>query len=396
MSRKKPGDAGYRAEIVNPAAVANEQEWKKKETQAAIQQQHQTARAAAPAPIQEGLTNKPPLKEGLTNMPPVAEQKKEDKNFLQTAISNTMNHPYIEVAKAGIELLNKPVPGAEGAVGGIAGFGATSVTATGATAILKGTTEGTKAVYSTTIKGLNVNAKTTKEITKFSTRAAKFFKNPVVSMFLIYNLITESLGGKVFGAFIGTEEAAQTVGFPKAKAFDQAIHVTGDFSLFFEAMALENEVLQDKTGWDLIKSFIPWLKVQDGIDRYKDAALSANKIWERMAQNQLLANEKEMPKLIAEQEKGDYKANTDYYNEERKKMVIWETQLRAEARAAEREEDRKAYEKQAAFWGAEKEKQRKKEAQDRIAIAEFWDAYRKKQQELKEQSRPSNLKFGLI
>ena len=75
----------------------------------------------------------------------------------------------------------------------------------------------------------------------------------------------------------------------------------------------------------------------------------------------------------------------EHYNEQRKLQLQWEQEAKRDAR----NED-------ATFWARERAKQRKKEAEDRQAIADFWNAYRKASAKLAEDSRPSNLNFGLL
>ena len=58
--------------------------------------------------------------------------------------------------------------------------------------------------------------------------------------------------------------------------------------------------------------------------------------------------------------------------------------------------EKKARNADAAFWAAERERQRELEAKDRQAIAEFWMAYRKAMQKIADDNRPSNLNFGLL
>ena len=219
----------------------------------------------------------------------------------------------------------------------------------------------------------------------FMTNLASKFKSPAFAMSMIVGAVTSSLGGKVFGSFLGQEEANQALSFQLERALSE-----GDVETYDEFKDLRDELLADNTLWEEIQTYFPIKNVADGLNDYREAATAGAVIQDRRAEN-------EREKLATGQTDAEYwtqraaeqaeedRAIIDYYNEERKQQLEWER----EAAAANRDDDAK-------FWRDEREKQRVKEAEDREAIALFWTKYRKQAQKAADNQRPSNLNFGLF
>ena len=197
------------------------------------------------------------------------------------------------------------------------------------------------------------------------------------------SLFVSSVGSYPFAGFI-EEEALQTLGFASESAIKN-----GDWDNADKASALVKEILNPDT-WDRILATIPYANILVELADFREAAAIKNAVDDKRIADGRIAEEtgeteKERLKRNQEEEKADYRSNVDYYNAERKKLLIWEQDARREER-----------DKDARFWASERKKQRKKEAEDRRAIAEFWELYRKSQQKIAEESRPSKLNFGIV
>lgn len=198
------------------------------------------------------------------------------------------------------------------------------------------------------------------------------------------------LGASASAIFLGQwgqAEAGEPISITMRDALRQA-QETGDWTIYNEAMNARNEIT-DLATWEKILLWTPAAPFI-GITNKIKGAITGGVIMDKVAEKEKVRQETNQTnedywestrKEKAEQEK----QNIDYYNEERKKITEWEI----EAKKAHRDEDAK-------FWAKEKEKQRKKEAEDREAIADFWLNYKKEVQKLYEDSRPSNLNFGLL
>ncbi|GAG03231.1 unnamed protein product [marine sediment metagenome] len=135
---------------------------------------------------------------------------------------------------------------------------------------------------------------------------------------------------------------------------------------------------------------IPYVNVLNNLKDFYEASRLKMVIDKKMVDDlriQLETGESEDDKWVRlKQEEADqYKANIDYYNSERKKMLLWEQ----EARSNQRDRD-------ARFWRREAARQRELEAADREAIMLFWLEYRKLVAKMNEESRPSKLNFGIL
>lgn len=193
-------------------------------------------------------------------------------------------------------------------------------------------------------------------------------------------LLEKSLGGKNIGRFVGEEEAAQAAGMAVWMA-----QSADDYDTYLAARALQEEALNPENR-DNLKSYVPYANFADGLDNYANITLAAGKIMDKIMYDKETGESDEDKWARINQEKLDSEqASIDYYNEERKKLVQWEL----DAKAEQRDDD-------ATFWAAEAEKQRILEEEDRQAIADFWLNYKKMTVLLQDVNRPSNLKFGLL
>lgn len=86
------------------------------------------------------------------------------------------------------------------------------------------------------------------------------------------------------------------------------------------------------------------------------------------------------------------KYEIDYYNKKQSESRKEQRDFLNETRRAEI----KARNEDAEFWRKEREKQYEREAEDRKAMADYWTQYRKQIAQQEDDSRPSNLKFGLL
>jgi len=252
------------------------------------------------------------------------------------------------------------------------------------TAVQTAAQVGTNTIPTSTLTGgtaqtIAVNSATTAKTASWLGRAASTLKNP---QFVVGSLMA-SIGSYPFAGFI-KEEALQTLGFATKAALDN-----DDIAGAEEALALQDEVL-DPGMWEQIKQGIPFVNVLNSLDSFYEAAKIKNSvdrkiIADRKQQVETGETEDERWARVREEQAAQERANIDYYNSERRKLLRWENEAAADKRNAD-----------AAFWRKEREKQRKLEEEDRIAIAEFWEAYRKESQKAREDARPSKLNFGLL
>lgn len=230
-----------------------------------------------------------------------------------------------------------------------------------------------------TVRLISTNTKTLKATESWLGGFASQVKNPT----LVVGALIGAIGSYPFAGFI-KEEALQTLSFALKGAIDN-----NDLEGAERALEETRDVL-DPTVWDNILGKIPYVNVVNELKKFYDAARTKVSIDEKIVEDlktQLETGETDDDKRARarEEEAAQDRAAIDYYNEERKKMLRWEE----EAADRDMRED-------AAFWAREREKQRKKEAEDRQAIADFWAAYRKEAQTFSSDNRPSNLNFGLL
>ena len=260
---------------------------------------------------------------------------------------------------------------------------ATAVTAGSLTAA--GTAVMTRSASGAIVKKVVTNPKAVRLVTSYVSKVAAQFKKPKLVAGIVTGLIASSVGGKVFGQFVGQEEASQTVNIAARDAL-----VSGNMEAYEDAAKERDELLQDNTFWEEVQTWIPGKNVYDGLQKYREAAIVASAVFDKIAADKLAQQETEGEETekwarIREEEAEAQKEKVDYYNSERQKLLEWEREAEEDAR----NED-------AAFWRKEREKQFEMEAKDREAIAKFWQAYRKESQKISDSQRPSNLNFGLI
>jgi len=240
-------------------------------------------------------------------------------------------------------------------------------------------TSGISKVATGTAGKIAVNAATKAATTTWLSKLAAFATNPTV----IVSGLIGAIGSYPFAGFI-KEEALQTLGFGIRTAT-----ASGDIEGAEEAIALQKEIL-DPSMWDEIKNGIPYANVLNQLgDFYKSAetklSIDEKMVSDMKTQIETGESDDDKWKRLRQEQADQEKANIDYYNQERKKMVEFEREAAKEARDAD-----------AKFWAKEREKQREKEEEDRKAIADFWQAYRKESAKIAEDNRPSKLNFGLI
>ena len=206
-----------------------------------------------------------------------------------------------------------------------------------------------------------------------------------LGLFIAEKILTLTLGGKNFGEFVGMEEASQTVNIAGRDAL-----MNGDFEGYQIAADARDEVLREPTFWENLKSYIPFVNMEQKLDDYREAAITAGAVYDKIAEDKRVAaetgeTEADTWARAKDEQAIQEKALIDYYNEQRKLLVQWEREASKDARNDD-----------AKFWADQRDAEREKEEADRIAIAKFWEEYRRQLLKLQEASRPSNLKFGLL
>ena len=209
---------------------------------------------------------------------------------------------------------------------------------------------------------------------------SKFFSKKTLA-------ILGGAAGSIFLGQWGQAEAGEPISIAMRDALRQA-QSSGDWSVYDDAKAARDE-LTNLSIWEKIALWTPISPII-GITNKIRGVIAGGVVLDAVANNEKIAQENgetddDKWDRIREQQAEDEKANIDYYNEERKKMVDWEREAEKDARDAD-----------AAFWRKEKEKQAQMEAEDRKAIADFWLAYRKESLKIANDNRPSNLNFGLL
>lgn len=206
-----------------------------------------------------------------------------------------------------------------------------------------------------------------------------------LGLVVVNKILEKTLGGKNFGEFVGVEEAVQTISYPTTLAYQAS-----DWESYELGKEARDELLAEPEFWDKVKSYIPFVNLGVKLDDYREAAITAGTILDKLAEDKREAevngtSEADKWAKARQEERDDDRQAVLFYNEQRKLQLQWER----EAERDQRNED-------ARFWRKEREAQAEKEAEDRKAIADFWEAYRKQAQKLRDDSRPSNLNFGLI
>lgn len=231
----------------------------------------------------------------------------------------------------------------------------------------------------TTIGKISTNPKTIAASNSMISKIAIQLKKPAYVVATI---------GAIIGTYPWAEwaqtEAGEILGFSSRAAIN-----TGDPEIIRQFQEIQADIV-DKNMWEQIARLLPGANIATAFLNKANAiraqAIVNNKLMaDAIIQIETGETEDKKWKRVREEQAEQEKANIDYYNEQRRQMVIWERDAEKAARNAD-----------AVFWRKEKEKQRKLEEKDREAIADFWLAYRKEALKIVNDNRPSNLKFGLL
>jgi len=290
--------------------------------------------------------------------------------------------------------------------------------------LLKAGTTGTAKTAAGTAARFVANSKTAKISTSLIARMV----NEIVLMVKNRPLRTlMSAGGTIaFSAWFVQEvgstypfaefqknNALQTLNF----AF-QTAQKKNDIAGMQDAIDLHNEITNPLL--DSLASKMPFLNSQHASKDLKKALqlqMAINQRTVEIRQEMLTTGQPEFA-IVAQKEAMDYKANQDYYNSERMKLVEWEIAARQagnETYNANREASQErinqgkersegnilaarqaAAEESAEFWAAQRALQAQYEEEERLKIAQFWLDYKKQQQKMNDENRASKLGFGLI
>ncbi len=195
--------------------------------------------------------------------------------------------------------------------------------------------------------------------------------------------IASSVGTYPFAKF-EIVEGLDKIGYARTRAMGE-----GRFDLVDALNQLQDEILNPE-GWDAILQKIPFANVYNSVTQNIKAAEASRQVFDKLIED-------EKTKIETGQTDAELRKKN---KEEEDNMFRETTKFRLELEAEYAENEREARENQrnddAKFWANERAKQRKKEAEDREAIAIFWNEYRKKKQQIAEDNRPSNLNFGLV
>ena len=224
------------------------------------------------------------------------------------------------------------------------------------------------------VSEVNLNPKTVQQTTSI---LKKFFSPKTLAL-------VGAWAGAVFLGKWGQAESKEPLEIIMGKELIPNAQKTNDWSLVKEAQAARDEIL-DLAWWEEVALWSP-ISPLIGIPKKIEGAIAAAKISDKLIEDlQTGESDDDRWARLRQEQATQEKANIDYYNAERKKLLEWEQ----EAQAAQRKKD-------AAFWAKERAKQRQLEEKDRKAIADFWTNYRKEMQKLADNNRPSNLNFGLL
>lgn len=208
-------------------------------------------------------------------------------------------------------------------------------------------------------------------------------------------IVEKSLGGKQFGRFLGQEEASQTAGMAAWMAAQ-----SDNYDAYLEARELQKSVL----GINI--SEIPYSNVAEGIDSYRETALRAGEIMDKvMLDKQSGDSPDEYWRKRDEEKAAQEKASIDYYNAQRLALKQREVELEkelAEFRASVRvKSETEIIKRREASARRQRElivqqtiELNKLEEEERKKIAEFWLEYRKAVFELESQQRRSSWDEG--
>lgn len=210
----------------------------------------------------------------------------------------------------------------------------------------------------------------------------------------------ETLGGKNFGNFLGSEEASQTtIG---AKAMAERYGTLADRQ---EARALAKEALDFDAG------IIPIANVAAGVAKYQSIARRAIEIEERIdayreANLPEEATAEDTAKFwtdyhvaIEANKTAEEKTRVDYFNAEKLRIEQEILKARSDYNRAEDSASRRLAQETAEFWLNYQREKARLEEEERIKTAQFWADYKKQVQQTQASSwdsGSSRLGFGLM
>ena len=201
-------------------------------------------------------------------------------------------------------------------------------------------------------------------------------------------------------------EAKEGMNIGAAKALE-----TGDPILIAEYMKTMDEIY-DVTFWQGVQRAIPGPNLAFGFGKKSKALMAQKKVIKVVLKNEITAlttgeTDDEKYARIRQEEIDQQQLITDnrikadkIWKLEKIKLDRLANEFRLNEQGKFNEEERKLAAKQfrdnSRFLAKQAEKERRREAEDRIAIAKFWLEYRKVSQEITDNNRPSALNFGLI
>ena len=145
-----------------------------------------------------------------------------------------------------------------------------------------------------------------------------------LGLIIAKEILTLTFGGKVFGQFLGMEEASQTVNIAGRDAL-----INGNLEAAAAAHAARDEVLRNQTFWENVASYIPFKNVLDQLNKYREAAVVAATVYDDILEDKKLEaggeTEEERFRRYAEEEKADKKEVIDYNIQQLKLYHIWKS-----------------------------------------------------------------------
>ena len=245
-----------------------------------------------------------------------------------------------------------------------------------------------KKVFTSTTTQLSTNPATGKVTTKIiqSSGGVKPILAVMATIGTIAYIAEKTFGGRVFGKFIGQEEAGQGAGMAVWVA-QQAGATTGDYENYFAARELQIETLTQASS---VGEYMPFKYSADQINRFANITLRSGNIMDKAVHDKMEYEQNATSMVdewrLRDQEQSDMYKQSQLDNFEMQKQLI---ELRE---ASKRRGDRAS----ARMWAQFAEDKRIAEAAEREEIRLFWEDYWKMKQALYENSAPSKLNFGIV
>ncbi len=197
----------------------------------------------------------------------------------------------------------------------------------------------------------------------------------------------------------GQAESVEAFTFPNDKFFTPEAMRTGDWSLVDEADAAAEE-MNDISIWQKIALWSP-ISFAIGIPKKVKATAAAQILRTRFHADQKNKqatgqSEEDYWRERDEEKQAQFLENERIKDENFRQRTILMNEANAAAAAAKRAKDKEFYEESAQFWAEQRDLERQKAEEDRIAIAKFWLEYRKLANKIADENRPSSLNFGLL